>query len=156
MSDNYLLKLYNRFAGVPGGNKLFSLFFARKAPYFGSISPLVKVLRPNYCEVTFKKRRAVENHIQTVHVIAICNALEMAMGAVAEASIPKNLRWIPRGMEVSYMAKATSDITAIAEVAPEAWTNGPEVDVKVRAMRDDGTVVVEGKIRLWVTEKPAK
>lgn len=156
MSDNYLLKLYNRFAGVPGGNKLFSLFFARKAPYFGSISPLVKVLRPNYCEVTFKKRRAVENHIQTVHVIAICNALEMAMGAVAEASIPKNLRWIPKGMEVSYMAKATSDITAIAEVAPEAWTNGPEVDVKVRAMRDDGTVVVEGKIRLWVTEKPAK
>jgi len=156
VSDNYLLKLYNRFAGIPGGNKLFSLFVARKAPYFGSIRPLVTVLRPNYCEVTFKKRRAVENHIGTVHVIAIVNALEMAMGAVAEASIPRNLRWIPKGMEVKYTAKATSDITAVAEVAPEAWSNGPEVNVNVRAMRDDGTVVVEGVIRLWVTEKPAK
>jgi acyl-coenzyme A thioesterase PaaI-like protein len=156
VSDNYLLKLYNRFAAVPGGNKLFSLFFARKAPYFATINPYVKVLRPNYCEITFKKRRAVENHIQTVHVIAVVNALEMAMGAVAEASIPKHLRWIPKGMEVSYVAKATSDITAIAEVAPEAWTSGPEVNVKVRALRDDGTVVVEGTIRLWVTEKPNK
>lgn len=156
MSENYLLKLYDRFAGIPGGNKIFSLFFARKAPYFSSISPRVTVLRANYCEVTFKKRRAVENHIHTVHVIAIINALEMAMGAVAEASIPAHLRWIPKGMEVNYVAKATSDITAIAEVAPEAWTNGPEVNVKVRALRDDGTVVVEGIIRLWVTEKPRK
>ncbi|HAB05599.1 MAG TPA: thioesterase, partial [Alcanivorax sp.] len=75
----------------------------------------------------FKKRRAVENHIGTVHVIAICNAMEAAMGALAEASIPKHLRWIPKGMDVRYTAKATSDITAIAEVAPGAWENGPEL-----------------------------
>lgn len=156
MSDNQFLRLYNRFSGIPGGNRLFSLLFSKKAPYFGSINPQVLVLRPNYCEVAFKKRRAVENHIKTVHVIAICNALEMAMGAVAEASIPRHLRWIPKGMTVRYVAKATSDITAIAQVSPDAWANGPEVDVDVRAMRDDGTVVVEGKIHLWVTEKPSK
>lgn len=153
MSDNYLLGLYQKFSRVPGGRRLFSLLVSRRAPYFGSIRPRVKVLRPNYCEVTLKKRRAVENHLQTVHVIAICNALEMAMGVLAEASVPKGLRWIPKGMEVSYTAKATSDITAIAEVAPAAWTSGPDVDVNVRAVRGDGTVVVEGKIRLWVTEK---
>jgi hypothetical protein len=28
--------------------------------------------------------------------------------------------------------------------------------VRVRAVRDDGTVVVEGVIRLWVTEKPQR
>lgn len=26
--------------------------------------------------------------------------------------------------------------------------------IRVRALREDGTVVVEGVIRLWVTEKP--
>ncbi len=156
MSDNYLLKMYHKAAKLPRGRQLFSLMFSRKAPYFGTVKPLIAELRPDYCKVTFKKRKAVENHIGTVHVIAICNAMEAAMGALAEASIPKHLRWIPKGMEVRYTAKATSDITAVAEVAPGAWENGPELPVTVTAYRDDGTVVVEGTIHLWVTEKPAR
>jgi hypothetical protein len=79
------------------------------------------------------------------------------MGALAEASIPQHKRWIPKGMEVSYTAKATSDITCIAETDPGAWSgDDPDVPVRVRGVRDDGTVVVEGMIRLWVTEKPAR
>jgi hypothetical protein len=58
-------------------------------------------------------------------------------------------------MEVSYAAKATSDITCVAETDPEQWTgDDPDLPVCVRGVRDDGTVVVEGVIRLWVTEKP--
>jgi acyl-coenzyme A thioesterase PaaI-like protein len=146
--------MFRNAARLPGGRKLFSLVVAQRAPFFGSVSPVIEELRPNYCEVRFAKRRAVQNHIGTVHVIAICNALEMAMGVMAEASIPRHLRWIPKGMDVSYTAKATSDIRAVAELAPEAWVPG-DVAVAVRALRDDGTVVVEGTIRLWVTEKPA-
>ena len=153
---NYILAMYQKAQRLPLGNKLFSMMFARKAPYFGSINPEVAELRPNFCEVRFGKRRAVENHIGTVHVIAICNGLEMAMGALAEATIPSHLRWIPKGMEVNYTAKATSDIRCIAETNPEDWGKDPNLPVHVKALRDDGTVVVEGVIRLWVTEKPAK
>ena len=153
--DNYLLKLWAKANRLPAGKKWFSMIFARKAPYFGTIKPLVREVRPNYCEVAFKKRKAVENHIGTVHVIAICNALEMAMGAVAEATIPKHLRWIPRGMKLQYTAKATSDIVAIAETVPEDWKPG-DLAVRVRAERDDGTVVVEGVIMLYVSEKPPR
>ncbi len=153
--DNYLLKLWGKANRLPAGKKWFSMIFARKAPYFGTIKPLVREVRPNYCEVAFRKRKGVENHIGTVHVIAICNALEMAMGAVAEATIPKHLRWIPRGMELQYTAKATSDIVAIAETSPEDWKPG-DLAVRVRAERDDGTVVVEGVIMLYVSEKPPR
>jgi hypothetical protein len=103
--------------------------------------------------VRFRKRRRVENHIGTVHVIAIANALEMAMGGLAEATIPKHLRWIPKGMELEYTAKATSDIRAVAETRPEDWQPG-EVPVAVTAYRDDGEAVVRGTIRLHVTERP--
>ena len=154
-SDNYLLNMWEKASKMPAGKKLFSMVFARKAPYFGTIKPLVREVRPNYAEVFFKKRSAVHNHIQTVHVIAICNALEMAMGALAEATIPKHLRWIPRGMEVNYTAKASSDITAVAETNPEDWKVG-DLPVRVKAMRADGTVVVEGVIMLYVSEKPQK
>jgi acyl-coenzyme A thioesterase PaaI-like protein len=156
MTQSRVLALYEKLSAVPLGRRLFSLAIAKKAPYFASIKPEVLSLRANYCEVLIKKRRAVQNHLGTVHVIAIVNGLEMAMGILAEASIPAHLRWIPRGMEVSYPAKATGDITAIAEVGADAWYNGPEVDIDVRATRPDGTVVVSGKIRLWVTEKQGK
>ena len=58
-------------------------------------------------------------------------------------------------MEVAYTAKADSDITCTAETDPEQWTSGdPDLPVRVRGVRRDGTVVIEGVIRLWVTDKP--
>jgi len=153
--DNYLIRLYAKCCRLPFGKGIFSRLFARKAPYFATIGPRVTELRPNYCEVFIRKRRRVENHIGTVHVIAICNGLEMAMGGLAEATIPRHLRWIPKGMQVDYTAKADSDIRAIAETAPEAWQPG-DLPVTVKAIRDDGTVVVKGTITLYISEKPTR
>jgi hypothetical protein len=99
-------------------------------------------------------RRGNHNHIGTVHAIALCNGLEMAMGALAEVTIPATKRWIPKGMEVSYTAKATSDITCIAETDQAQWDgDNPDLPVRVKGVRDDGTVVIEGVIRLWVTPR---
>ena len=153
-TPNSILKMYNKLAGYPGGKRLFALAVCRKAPYFGTVSPRLQELRENYAEAVLIKRRKLENHIGTVHVIAICNGLEFVMGVLAEASIPSHLRWIPKGMDVQYTAKANSDIRVIAEVDDGAWENGPAVEVRVKALRDDDTVVVEGSIHLWVTEKP--
>jgi acyl-coenzyme A thioesterase PaaI-like protein len=136
------------------GPRVFSTAFALKAPYFASVHPRFTELRPNRAVLVVPKRRSVHNHIGTVHAIALCNGLEAAMGALAEVSIPADRRWIPKGMEVSYTAKATSDITCIAETDPEQWTgDDPDVPVRVRGVRDDGAVVIEGVIRLWVTPK---
>ena len=150
--------LYRKSSAIPViGERLFSLAFAQKAPYFWSIRPRFTVIEPNHAELVIPKRRAVQNHLGTVHAIALCNGLEAAMGALAEATIPAHKRWIPKGMEVGYTAKATSDITCVAETDPEQWTGtDPDVPVRVRGVRDDGTVVVEGVIRLWVTDKPVR
>jgi acyl-coenzyme A thioesterase PaaI-like protein len=136
------------------GKRVFSVAFAQKAPYFASIRPRFVDIRPNYAELVIPKRRGVHNHLKTVHAIALCNGLEAAMGALAEVTIPGDKRWIPKGMDISYTAKATSDITCIAETDPEQWTSdNPDLPVRVRGVRDDGTVVIEGVIRLWVTPK---
>ena len=87
MSQNYVLKLYNKLTKLPLGNKMFSMFAARKAPYFKTVSPVISKLVPGECHCLIKKKRAVENHIGTVHVIAICNGLEMAMGFMAFSGI---------------------------------------------------------------------
>lgn len=151
-----VLPLWTRLSPLPLGDHLFSLAFSRKAPYFATVRPRFIQLRPNRAELVLPKRRRVHNHLGTAHAIALCNGLEAAMGALAEATVPADRRWIPRGMEVSYTAKATSDITCVAETDPEQWAgDDPEVAVRVRGVRDDGTVVVEGVIRLWVTPRKA-
>lgn len=152
-----VMDLYTKVSKLPQGRRIFSLLFSQKAPYFATVRPRFVELRPNYAELVIRKRRGVQNHIGTVHVIAICNGLEAAMGALAEATVPADRRWIPKGMDVEYTAKATSDITCIAETDPAQWTgDDPDVPVRVRGVREDGTVVVQGVIKLWVTEKPAR
>ena len=121
-----LYQLWKTTSAIPFvGQRVFSFAFSRQAPYFGSIHPRVTALRPNHAEVVVPDRRSNHNHIGTVHAIALCNGLEMAMGALAEATIPASKRWIPKGMEVAYTAKATSDITCIEGVGrvrtPRAW-----------------------------------
>jgi acyl-coenzyme A thioesterase PaaI-like protein len=162
MVDTY--GLYRRLEAYQQGRRLFSLVFEQAAPYFRTARPRFTELRPNYAELRHAKRRRVQNHLGTVHVIAICNGLEAAMGALAEATVPRGRRWIPKGMSVEYIAKATSDIRCIAETDPQQWSSGDtelsesskasEVDVRVRALREDGTTVVEGVIRLHISDRP--
>src|SRR4051794_24485389 len=149
-----VLSLYRRVTALPGGDRLFSFLFSQKAPYFATVRPRFVALRPDYAELVIPKRRRVHNHLRTVHAIALCNGLEAAMGALAEASIPPDRRWIPKGMEVVYTAKATGDVTCIAETAAEQWTSpDPDLPVRVRGELADGTRVIEGVIRLWVTSR---
>src|SRR6476469_5628477 len=120
-----VVDLYGTSKRIPlVGERLFSFAFSQVAPYFWSVRPRFTVIEPNHAEVVIPKRRAVQNHIGTVHAIALCNGLEAAMGVLAEASIPSDKRWIPKGMEVAYTAKATTDITCIAASDHGKWTGG--------------------------------
>jgi acyl-coenzyme A thioesterase PaaI-like protein len=149
-----VLEMYRSMSKLPQGERLFSVAFSRKAPYFATIKPRFIDLRPDYAELVVPNRRAVHNHIGTIHAIALCNGLEAVMGALAEVSIPSTKRWIPKGMEVRYTAKADSDVRCIAETDPEQWEGeDPDVPVRVKGVRLDGTTVIEGVIHLWVTQK---
>lgn len=154
-TDNYALAFYQKAQRWPFGQWFFTRYIASRAPYFKSIRPKIMNLKAGYCSVKIPKRKAVQNHIGTVHVIAACNGLEMAMGVMAEASIPKHLRWIPKGMEVNYVSKGTTDLICVAQLDESAWQVG-DVIIPVVASDTQGVAVVEGSIRLWVTEKPVK
>ena len=145
--------LYRKVTALPQGHRLFSIAFSQKAPYFSSIHLRVEDMRPHFASIRLPKRRAVQNHIGTVHAIAVCNGLEAAMGLLAEATCPADHRWLPKGMEVEYLAKSTTDLVCTAESTAEDWANGPDVPVTVKATRTDGTVAVAGTIKLWVTPR---
>lgn len=137
------------------GNALFSLGMVARVPYFGTVLPLVQEMRPGYCRVVAPKWFGVHNHLGTFHAIAACNLAEAAMGMLMEATTPSTHRWIPKAMNVQYLAKATTRLTAHAELAEPiefgALTEGTDVVISVRVCDAAGTEVVHADITTWVT-----
>lgn len=155
---NKTLALYDRFRRWPAGQWLFTRAICFKAPYFASIRPRITVLEPGRCEATLRHRRAVTNHLGTVHAIALCNLAELAGGMVTEASLPDGMRWIPRGMSVEYRKKAVGTMHAVATPAIPvvAATEGYELPVVVDVTDPGGDVVFRATIAMWLSPKPAR
>ncbi len=150
---NYLLKLQDRISAKPFGKRIFSRLVAGKAPYFLTIRPQIIELRHNYIKASMRKRRAVFNHLKTVHAIASCNLCEFAAGICMEASIPKHRRWIPVGMNVSYLHKAKTDLTATCDLSEVDWESCDQVDCEVSVKDADGTEVVHATIYMKVSDR---
>jgi len=147
------LALFNRFKGLPGGTRLFSLGVAQTAPYFSSIRPHVTELAPGIARVAMRKRRAVENHLKTVHAIAMCNMAELAGGLMTDVSVPAGARWIPSGMTVQYLKKAKTDLVATADGSGITWAAGGDIVVPVLVRDTAGDLVFRADITMNVKLK---
>ncbi|WP_348761202.1 hotdog fold domain-containing protein [uncultured Salinisphaera sp.] len=152
-----LLTLWKRAERLPGGRQIFSRAVAWRAPYFATIRPRFEIVSRDRCVVHMAKRRAVQNHIGTVHAIAMCNLAEAAAGVLAEVSVPSTHRWIPKGMQVRYVAKASTDIRATAVAQSPAPVFHDEMDYPIVVDLEDsaGQTVVSVVISMWVTARPS-
>jgi len=81
----------------------------------------------------------------------------VAMGMLSEATVPTTHRWIPKAMNVQYLAKADSGLRAVAGL-PEIpdfseITEGRNLIVPVAVYDKSGLEVVHADITTWVTPK---
>lgn len=137
-----ILTLYRRLEGRPGGKWLFSRIVAHMVPYTASIKPTVEELKPGYARVSMRDRRAVRNHLDSVHAIALANLGEYTSGLASLTGLPGNVRAILVGLRVVYLKKARGPLTAeSASRAPDV--PGEPIDHSVAAeIRDaEGEVV---------------
>lgn len=122
------------------GPEKFGEMVCQMAPYFSTIKPEFIDLRPGYSEAKVKKERSVENHLGTVHAIVMCNAAELVAGTMIDATLPSDYRWIPKGMTVQYIAKAKTDIRAVA--------SAPDVDLTTTGDKTIGVDVFDTEDKL--------
>ena len=150
-----VLALYQRLAGWPAGRWLFSRLVCLKAPYFSSIAPRIVTLEPGRGIATLRHRRAVTNHIGTVHAIALCNLAEFVGGLTCDVSLPAGMRWIPKGMTVAYLKKAagTMRATATPAFAPYVSEQGYDLPFEVAIENPAGEAVFKASIAMWITPK---
>lgn len=150
---NKLLNVYEKCAGLPFGKRIFSKLVCLKAPYFGTIKPVFLKLQPGCCEIRMKNRRAVHNHIRSVHAIAMCCLSELTAGTLLEVSLPPGLRWIPKGMQVAYLKIARTDLTAHCEISTEGLNEIRELPVTVRVEDTHREEVFRAVIDMHITKR---
>ena len=152
-----VLRLWRKLESKPFGKRVFSWIVCRKAPYFASIAPRMVSLEPGRGEATVAHRRAVTNHLGTVHAIALCNLAEFVGGLACDASIPPSMRWIPKGMTVAYLKKAVGTMRATATPAfpPREAAEGYELPFEVVVENPQGEAVFKATIAIWVSPKSA-
>ncbi|MGO1071820.1 hotdog fold domain-containing protein [Lysobacter sp. CA199] len=157
MSAN-VLSLYRKLTRYPAGHWLFTRAVCFKAPYFASIRPRFESLEPGRCSATMPHRRAITNHLGTVHAIAMCNLAELTGGVMTDASIPKSMRWIPVGMSVEYLKKAVGTLRAVATPAAPIMESdsGYDLPVIVEVTDPAGEPVFRAKIAMRVSPKPKR
>ena len=147
------MNVYRKCVKLPAGKHIFSKLVCMKAPYFGTIKPLFIALRPGYCEITMKKRRAVHNHIKSVHAIAMCNISELAAGTMLEATLPSSMRWIPKSMTVEYLKIARTDLKAMCQISTEGLEHPQELPMTVHVMDTSKAEVFRAVITMHISEK---
>lgn len=152
-SKSPILKLWKILGGNNLGKWLVSKVICYKAPYFSTIKPLLVTVNPGYVELKFKKRRAVLNHIKTIHAIAMCNAAELAGGTCLDVSLSSTMRWIPIAMQVQYLKKATTDLIAKCRIDNYQWNQAQDVVIPVSIYNTSNEKVLAAEITMRLSQK---
>lgn len=143
------LQIYQKCKKLPFGNRIMAYLVCRRIPYFLSIKPRVDALEVGHVEVSMTERKAIHNHLPSIHAIALCNLCELAMALVTDVTIPKNFRFIPVGMRVEYKAKAKGVVRAFSDMKPEDYQVG-RVDVPVHIFDGNNINVMSAVITVDV------
>jgi acyl-coenzyme A thioesterase PaaI-like protein len=120
-----LRSAWARLSPLPGGSWLFSRLLGLMNPYSGAVGARVVRLEPGYAQLVLKDRRAIRNHLDSVHAIAIANVAEMASGLAMLAALPEGARGIPVAIRIEYFKKARGLLTAEARLTlPDVSVDG--------------------------------
>jgi acyl-coenzyme A thioesterase PaaI-like protein len=141
-----------RLSPLPGGKALFSIIIGRTAPYTGSIGARAEELRPGYARWSLRDRRAIRNHLNSIHAVALTNLAEVTTGTAMMMSLPPGARGIVTGLTTTYIKKARGNLVA------ECRCDLPEITADTRfelacEIRDPSGDIVATATVTWLLSR---
>ena len=149
-----LRQVWGMLKKVPGGGKMMGALIGRMAPYTGTIRPEVLELDLGRSRVVMRDRKAVRNHLNCIHAIALMNLGEMSTGSAMMYSMPDGARAIITHLGMEYRKKARGAIVAEASCPVPSSTERKEYNFTAELKDAHGDVVAVATAR-WLVG-PAK
>lgn len=107
-----LMDTWEKAQKFPGGRFFFNKMLGFMVPYTGSIKPQVLELRPGFAKARIVERRALRNHLNSVHAIALMNLGELVTGLAMTSQLTGKGRAIITKLEMEYHKKARGSLEA--------------------------------------------
>ncbi len=115
-------------------------------PYTGSIGAIVTDLAPGRAVVRLRDRRAVRNHLGSVHAVALVNLAELASGLAMVTAAGDGVRGIPVAITIRYHHKARGTLVATGTAAPPAVTSPIEAIARAEIHDAGGAMVADAEV----------
>ncbi len=115
---NKIVSGINRLPSIVRSRSL-TLFFARTVKFTGTAGVVVESLDTHRCVVTLPNRPRVQNHIGSVHAVAVALITESATGYVVAMNIPDTAVPVIKTMKLDYTKRAKGDMRAEAMLTEE-------------------------------------
>ena len=110
--ESIVREKWKRAKGSSFGRWLFSRAVGRFAPYTGTIGARIEEIEPGRAVVTMRDRKAVRNHLNSIHAVALANLTEMSGSFAVIGSMRPKTRMIPVRLETEYVKKARGTVIA--------------------------------------------
>ena len=130
----------------PGSRRLFGILLRFINPYSGAVGARFETLEPGHARLVLKERRGVQNHLNSVHAIALANIAEMASGFAMLTGLPETVRGIPTKISIEYLKKARGVLTAEARVLVPDVTTDTDYQVQSRVTNAAGEEVARATV----------
>ncbi len=104
--------LWQSLSARPGGRWLFNRMLRWRVPYSGALGARVEDLQPGRSHISLRDRRAVRNHLNSIHAIALANLGEMASGLALMSALLPTQRAIVVALHIEYLKKARGRLHA--------------------------------------------
>jgi acyl-coenzyme A thioesterase PaaI-like protein len=147
---NVIREAWDRLHRLPGGKRLFSTMVGLAAPYTGSIGAVVDELEAGRARVHLRDRRAVRQHLGSVHAIALCNLAELCGNLAVAYGLPDGMRFNVAGLAIDYLKKARGTITAETVVDVPRGSERLELAVPVSLRDPAGDEVARATLRTLI------
>ena len=153
-----LYAYWQKLACLPAGSWLFNRIIRFINPYTGALGANVVDMQRGYCRLELRDRRAIRNHLHSIHAIALTNMGEFVSGLALLSLLPENMRGIPVDIHIEFLKKARGRLSAESSTQIPSFTDSTEhlVTADIRNEQHEIVAVIQVKWMLSYKQEEAR